>query len=117
MSVYSRKFAQNNAHKATHKAIKQGELIKGPCEICGTTNNVNGHHDNYTKPLEIRWLCVRHHMALHARMQRERAERRKMAHQLDRQRAYGTGDPGKPEELVELRQKIRRWWKNSNEED
>lgn len=114
MSVYSRKFAQNNAHKAAHKAIKQGELIKGPCEICGTPDNVNGHHDDYAKPLEIRWLCVRHHMALHARMQRERAARRANDSRLNSRRAYGTGDPGAPEELVELRQKIRGWWKNTN---
>lgn len=31
-----------------------------PCEVCGTTP-AQRHHDDYSKPLEIRWLCPVHH--------------------------------------------------------
>ena len=40
--------------------LKAGRLIKQPCEVCGDTN-VEAHHKDYTKPLEINWLCIPHH--------------------------------------------------------
>jgi len=52
------------------QAIKDG-LKRGPCESCGSTSFIEAHHDNYNKPLEIRWLCRSHHAKLHgARGQR-----------------------------------------------
>ena len=45
--------------------LKQGRLIRGSCEDCGTTDNIEGHHDNYDKPKEVRWLCVEHHNDWH----------------------------------------------------
>ena len=38
---------------------------KQPCSECGSTKNVVRHHDDYTKPLAIRWLCRACHMAWH----------------------------------------------------
>lgn len=49
----------------TFKAIQQGLLVKKPCEVCGTTEKVEAHHDDYTKPLEVRWLCKTHHQEHH----------------------------------------------------
>lgn len=53
------------AHVAVQRALAGGELVKGPCEICGHST-VDAHHDNYAKPLEVRWLCRQHHVRLHA---------------------------------------------------
>ncbi|NDC96288.1 hypothetical protein EBZ38_09895 [bacterium] len=53
-----------NAHGRVNKAIKAGKLMKMPCEKCGSLN-VHGHHDDYTKPLEVRWLCPKHHGEQH----------------------------------------------------
>lgn len=50
------------------EAIAGGKLVRGPCEVCATTKRVEGHHDDYTKPLEVRWLCTRHHQQHHARV-------------------------------------------------
>lgn len=35
-----------------------------PCEICGAPNSQR-HHPDYSKPLEYRWLCPKHHRAEH----------------------------------------------------
>ena len=54
-------------HVAVGAALARGDLIKGPCEVCGRTQGrIDAHHDDYAKPLEVRWLCRRHHSLLHA---------------------------------------------------
>ena len=51
------------------KAIKQGKIIRGPCvinnKIC-SKGKAHGHHEDYKKPLEVDWLCAKHHKRLHA---------------------------------------------------
>lgn len=54
------------ARDAVKKAIKEGVLKRTPCEICGSTTRVEGHHDDYSQPLDVRWLCRSHHSRLHA---------------------------------------------------
>lgn len=57
--------AKNAARAAVNRAVRSGRLVKKPCEVCGV-EEVDGHHDDYSKPLVVRWLCRRHHMELHA---------------------------------------------------
>jgi hypothetical protein len=45
-------------------AIKKGLLVKKPCEVCGA-KRVEAHHDDYRKPLSVRWLCSTHHREHH----------------------------------------------------
>lgn len=45
----------------TNSAIKAGILTRQPCEICGAIEKIEAHHDDYTKPLDVRWLCKLHH--------------------------------------------------------
>jgi len=51
--------------RARDKA-RWAHLEPSPCEVCGALD-VEMHHDNYAKPLAVRWLCKRHHRALHMR--------------------------------------------------
>ena len=51
------------AHRKVLNAVKRGELKPQPCEVCGEVKAM-AHHDDYDKPLEVRWLCHSHH-ALH----------------------------------------------------
>lgn len=70
---------KNLIKKATHaivkRALQDGRLSKMPCEVCGTTKRIQGHHDDYSKPLDVRWLCVKHH-AEHHRKERELARKK-----------------------------------------
>lgn len=53
------------ARNAVYAAIKSGKLVPQPCEVCGATEDVHGHHDDYTKKLDVRWLCRKHHREVH----------------------------------------------------
>jgi len=44
--------------------VQAGRIIKGDCVVCGN-KETHGHHDDYSKPLEVKWLCREHHMELH----------------------------------------------------
>lgn len=61
------------AHVAVRTALRSGRLLRKPCEICGD-KIAEAHHDDYSKPLCVRWLCDRHHKACHVEKRRlERA--------------------------------------------
>ena len=46
-------------------AIRDRKLFREPCEVCGSTDAVHAHHDDYAKPLNVRWLCASHHSQWH----------------------------------------------------
>jgi hypothetical protein len=52
------------AQNKVNNAIRDGRLIKQPCIICGNKKS-HGHHEDYSKPLEVLWLCAEHHSMIH----------------------------------------------------
>lgn len=52
------------AHWTVAHAIKAGKLIKSNCEKCGSVK-AHAHHDDYSKPLDVRWLCPKCHNKHH----------------------------------------------------
>lgn len=67
----ARKWRESNKHKRRAQkmvatALRSGKLRKLPCERCGVTR-VHAHHDDYSKPLKVRWLCAKHHGETHRR--------------------------------------------------
>lgn len=51
------------------EAVRLGKLVKKPCEKCGDVKSF-GHHEDYNKPLEVIWLCQRHHTDRHMELKR-----------------------------------------------
>lgn len=60
------------AHRAVENAIASGRLDRQPCERCGTDALVHAHHDDYSKPLEVMWLCPTHHRERHRELKAAR---------------------------------------------
>lgn len=50
-----------HARMAVDNAVRDGRLTRKPCEVCGTTDRVQAHHDDYSKPFDVKWLCFKHH--------------------------------------------------------
>lgn len=46
-------------------AIKMKRIIKTPCLVCGA-EKVEGHHPDYSRPLDVVWLCNPHHRGAHS---------------------------------------------------
>jgi hypothetical protein len=55
------------AKRVVNNALRDGKIIKQPCRVCGTTENIEAHHVNYkpTHHLIVIWLCRTHHRELH----------------------------------------------------
>ena len=64
-AYYHKNIVRSKAHKAVSQALKSGTLSKVPCRDCGAVK-VEGHHEDYNKPLDVIWLCHSCHMAHHA---------------------------------------------------
>jgi len=67
MDAYHKRYPMKYAsHVITGNAIRDGKLIQASeCSVCKSTEKIEGHHDDYTKPLEVRWLCEPCHKEWH----------------------------------------------------
>jgi hypothetical protein len=54
-----------NARSYANVYQRRGVLKPQPCEVVGCRNVPQKHHDDYDRPLDVRWLCRPHHLALH----------------------------------------------------
>ena len=67
----TKRYRESNPNKAKAHGklayeVKMGSLTRKPCEECGEPSS-QGHHDDYDKPLDVRWLCSAHHSQWHAK--------------------------------------------------
>ena len=49
-----------HARCAVSNAVRDGKLKREPCELCGA-EKTQAHHEDYSKPLEVRWFCFKCH--------------------------------------------------------
>lgn len=61
-----------SAHSAIAQAIRTGKLVRpSACESCGDSRyRIEAHHDDYGRPLAVRWLCAPCHQRHHAELRR-----------------------------------------------
>jgi len=64
-----KKWRKSNPHKSiahgmVQKAVSDGTLKKCPCLICGDVKS-QAHHEDYSRPLSVHWLCSKHHGERH----------------------------------------------------
>lgn len=68
--VYVKRWATNNpekvhAQKQLQQALQNGTVIRPrECSSCGKIIRINGHHRDYSRPLDATWLCHRCHKKL-----------------------------------------------------
>jgi len=71
---YQRRYEENHpermaARRALSNAVVRGAVKKpSRCDTCGKRKNVrdiHGHHTDYSKPLDVMWLCARCHTDQH----------------------------------------------------
>lgn len=57
---------KDRAYASLYMAVKTGKVHKsGSCEMCGKQCFTYGHHYDYSKPLEVTWLCRKCHANIH----------------------------------------------------
>lgn len=57
---------KHRARHALRRAVADGRVTRpSTCADCHRPGKVNGHHDDYSKPLDVRWLCYGCHALLH----------------------------------------------------
>lgn len=70
---YLREYRSKNknkykAHRMISNAIKNKTLFsQDTCELCSSNFHIEAHHDDYSKPLDVRWLCSACHKQWHAK--------------------------------------------------
>jgi hypothetical protein len=59
-------YIKRKAHNYVKRAIEKGLLIKPlHCELCGATERIEAHHENYNKPLDVIFVCSTCHHKIH----------------------------------------------------
>lgn len=56
------------ARQMVGNRIRDGKLFRQSCMVCG--KKAQAHHDDYTKPLDVMWLCPKHHGERHVELNR-----------------------------------------------
>lgn len=79
---HAKKYPEKSlARTALGNAVRDGTVIKTPCRVCGSFDS-EGHHDDYSKPLDVIWLCPKHHAERHVQLRDEQRRKRAMEKQL-----------------------------------
>jgi len=48
---------KRNARTAAGNALRDGRIRREPCYFCGTEDDLEMHHPDYSQPLRVYWLC------------------------------------------------------------
>lgn len=64
---------KRNAHLKVQRALFKG-VIKRPtnCENCNSSEELEAHHNDYSKPLIVEWLCIECHNKKHIELNKQK---------------------------------------------
>lgn len=55
---------KRKAENLVRNELRSRRLTRQPCSVCGAPKT-HAHHEDYSKPLDVVWLCPLHHRARH----------------------------------------------------
>jgi len=62
---YQRCPEKYKARVTLNNAVRDGKISKPSTCACGRSGRIEAHHEDYSKPLEVSWLCVPCHKQAH----------------------------------------------------
>ena len=61
----ARKYPEKTkARNKLNDTLQAGKMTRMACEVCGSPLS-EAHHPDYSKPLDVIWLCKKHHVLAH----------------------------------------------------
>lgn len=59
------------AQRAVFRALRSGRIARPEiCQDCEVESPLHAHHPDYSKPLDVEWLCEACHLARHGKVLR-----------------------------------------------
>ena len=55
---------KSNCRTYLHIYIKRGKVVRGSCIFCQATSPIEAHHEDYSRPLAVDWVCRGHRVML-----------------------------------------------------
>lgn len=77
------------AHWTINNAIRYGKIVRQPCINCGNTKS-HAHHSDYSKPLDVIWLCHNCHWQIHGWVNKAKAKTKAIVEDGPKERARNT---------------------------
>lgn len=67
MDKYKNKYPEKyKAHYKMRDNMRDKKIEKPElCSVCGKKKNLEGHHHDYSKPLDVLWVCRKCHIRIH----------------------------------------------------
>ena len=66
--IQKERYPESKCRDILYKAKSKGEITPPKfCEKCGNKLKLHAHHKDYSKPLDVTWLCRYCHRELHGR--------------------------------------------------
>lgn len=67
LRLLRKKYPQRDKARALiNRMVRSGKLVRQKCVVVGCDKVGEAHHQDYSKPLSVIWLCRFHHMELHS---------------------------------------------------
>jgi ribosomal protein S27AE len=62
-----------SVYQLVARAIREGVLVRQPCERCETAKT-EAHHEDYSRPLDVVWLCRKCHSLRHREQRNKKTQ-------------------------------------------